>query len=561
MRKQIYLAAFAALGVLASSCVKEKTFETFEDDPGSISFTLNGVATRADAGAAVQVNNYNLGTDDSGMMFSLEETVTWMGDLGSAPVTRGTPAFTENVQDVYGSAFTGVVYGSSGMVFGDGSFFAMEDGVRWRRGFSTDPWAAANPLTFFLRMPVSATGVDNLAYDATAGTVSFDYETPATAEDQQDLLFAKTTLNQDTYMAAFRSQGGAPVLFRHALTGVKFALNPDRNDTEADGRTPDGEVQTFITKVEFTGLAGKGSAVYTQDDSQESDVDNKDVYSSANSFNWTLDTDSYHAVFSQEYSEDDIQDYNMDDAADKVHGPERFYSAGAQRNLNSEDASFTFWFIPQDITADLKLTVTFYVWNGESKGENVTMELNLGERILAQESTFNKRWEAGQLRTFTIDPTVVDVAITDELDDDKVVKSNVKVMNTGNKDEYVRVAIVGNWVDIDTGNVLMGAVATVEGTPTYTAAAPWTEDNTDFGTFVGLGGDGLWVKKSDGFWYCTEVIAPGETPSKPVFTSYTKIAPPAIIPDAGLVINLVVQGVDASLGSTYQAAWEAIGVL
>ena len=57
------------------------------------------------------------------------------------------------------------------------------------------------------------------------------------------------------------------------------------------------------------------------------------------------------------------------------------------------------------------------------------------------------------------------------------------------------------------------------------------------------------------------VIAPGETPSKPVFTSYTKIAPPAIIPDAGLVINLVVQGVDAGLGSTYQAAWEAIGVL
>ena len=189
------------------------------------------------------------------------------------------------------------------------------------------------------------------------------------------------------------------------------------------------------------------------------------------------------------------------------------------------------------------------------------MELNLGERILAQESTFNKRWEAGQLRTFTIDPTVVDVAITDELDDDKVVKSNVKVMNTGNNDEYGRWAIGGNWVDIDTGNVLMGAVATVEGTPTYTAAAPWTEDNTDFGTFVGLGGDGLWVKKSDGFWYCTEVIAPGETPSKPVFTSYTKIAPPAIIPDAGLVINLVVQGVDAGLGSTYQAAWEAIGVL
>ena len=343
MRKQIYLAALAALGVLMSSCVKEKSIERFEPEPEAISFMLSGVSTRADAGTPIQVNRYNMGSDDSGLIFSLEETVTWMGDVGAESATRGTPAFTENVQDVYGSSFSGVAYGSSGQVIDDGAFYAMEDGIRWRRGFGFDPWERANPLTFFLRMPELPTGVSNLAYNYSSASLTFDYETPATAAAQQDILFSTTTLDKDTYMSLRESQGGAPILFRHALTGVKFALNPDRNNTTDDTRTPAGEVETFITKVEFTGLASKGHALYKQDDSQESGVDDKDVYSSQESFTWTL-LDGFDTKFSQEYSENDIQDFNKDDAADKVNGPESFYKAGAQRNLNKDDASFTFWF-------------------------------------------------------------------------------------------------------------------------------------------------------------------------------------------------------------------------
>lgn len=564
MRKQIYLAALAAVGVLMSSCVHEKDLVTYEPEPEAISFVLSGVSTRSDAGIPVRVNRYNLGTDDSGLVFSLEETVTWMGDVGAESATRGTPVFTENVQDVYGSAFTGEVYGTTSgqQVAGDESFYAMPDGVRWRRAFGFDPWEKADPLTFFLRMPVIASGLSNLDFSAstTAETIAFDYETPATAAAQQDILFATTRLTKEAYMAAYESKGGAPILFRHALTGVKFALNPVRNSTTAGNRTPAGEVQTFITKVEFTGLASKGHAVYKQDDTKESGEDKKDVYSSQSSITWT-DLSGTDVVFSQEYSDDDIQDFDKDDAADKVHGPESFYQSGADRNLNKDDASFTFWFIPQDITADLKLSVTFYIWNGTAQGEEVTLELNLGERILAQTSNYNKSWEAGQLRTFTLDPTVVDVAIEDEMSDDKTVKSNVQIKNTGNKDAYIRAAIVGNWVNPADGTILMGTVAD-DGT--YTAAVAWSETDSNQGVFVDLPTNSNWVKKDDGFWYFKQIVPPGKLTGEtatggthiPLFTSYTKKNPP--VEGAGLVMELVVQAVDASAGTDWESAWASV---
>ena len=255
-----------------------------------------------------------------------------------------------------------------------------------------------------------------------------------------------------------------------------------------------------------------------------------------------------------------VVDFDKDDAADEVGGPDSFYQSGADRNLNKADASFTFWFIPQDITADLKLQVTFYVWNGATKGDEVTLELNLGERILAQTSDYNKSWLAGQLRTFTLDPTIVDVSIDDDMDDDKKIKSNVKVVNTGNKDEFVRVAIVGNWVDPATGEILMGTITTnAADERVFTPLDPWTEDNTTFGTFTKLGGEGLWVKEADGFWYCKERIAPGESPSVPLFDTYTRGTAP--VEGAGLVIELVVQGVDAVNYTTYKPAWQAVNVL
>ncbi len=115
----------------------------------------------------------------------------------------------------------------------------------------------------------------------------------------------------------------------------------------------------------------------------------------------------------------------------------------------------------------------------------------------------------------------------------------------------MRLVMVGNWVDAD-GNIVMGHVDT--GTGEFTPYVAWDETQ---GTFTGLGGNGAWVKKSDGYWYYTAIVAPGDTPSVPVFETYTK---PATVPTgaAGLVMDLCVQAVDASAGSDYEAAWAAV---
>ena len=605
MKKHLCLAALAALGVLTCSCIHEREFVRYEPEPEAISFVLGSTLTRAEKEATPQVNRYSLGTDDNGHLFTLEETVTWLDDIGDSPATRGTPAYTENLQQVHGSAFNGRAYNatSGDLVIDDGSFYAMEDGVRWRRAFGFDPWPDEDDLTFFIRMPVDAPGLTITGYDASDGTISFNYQTPATAEDQQDILFAKTTLDKDSYMSDYESNGGASILLRHALTGIKFAIASDVNDADEEtGNFPEDKVETYITKVEFLGLISKGSAVYDQDDSLESSEtgDNRrEVYSSRTSFTWTPDETSRDAVFSQEYTVDNIITYanpyaqpsgaggegdegggggegggGEGEIDDRVHAAESFYLAGNERNLNDETASLTFWFIPQEMTTDVKVRVTFYVWDGQNAGELVTRELDLGATILSQTSKgqavdLNHEWKAGQIRTFKLSPTSIDVDLTVEPDPELANTIDTPVIrNIGNKEAYLRVVIVGNWVDSDQ-KIYMGDIGIDEttGNRTFTVLTPWSEDNTTFGTFTNLGASGAWVKKTDGFWYYTQAVPaglrPGETASGgayvPLFEEYTKGTPP--IPDVDLMLDVAVQAVDAKAGATYEAAWTAVGAL
>jgi hypothetical protein len=244
-----------------------------------------------------------------------------------------------------------------------------------------------------------------------------------------------------------------------------------------------------------------------------------------------VDGTSTTAVYTQAYGDDDIVDYAANDA---VGGPASFYAAGADRNLNKADGSLTFWFIPQEISSSLSIEVTFYVWDGANKGEDITMTLDLGARILAQEGTdINAEWKAGQLRTFTLKPTTVDVDIEDEVSGD--VKSNLVIKNTGNKDAFIRVIMVGNWVDSD-GNIVK----------------PWNETQGTFTNFPNTD----WEKGVDGYYYYKNAVAPGESPEYPLFDTYTKPANPE--GTAGLVLGLSVQAIDSNAGSTYAAAWATI---
>lgn len=549
MRNYIRLATLFTLIALSFSCVREKEQDVYKPKESEVTFVFDNLSARSGA-ESVRNRSYRLGSDEEGNVFTLLETVTELDGAGPEPaMTRGTPVYTENVASVYRNMLTGTVYNGSSLVAGDEGFDEF-NGV-WRRDFGRDIWPAEDPLTFYLRMPSSATGLSNLVYGSTAGSesISFDYETPSTASEQQDIIFAIRSLDKATFEREKNVKGGASVLLRHALTGVKFAIG--NNTSESNGIHAAGDIQTFIKRVEFTGLKDKGHAVFVPDDSVEQNEDIDDVHSSVSSFTWTYEGASTETSFVQTYGDEDVVSYQYGDA---VGAPYSFYAGGVDHNLNDADASLTFWFIPQQITSEVKLKVTFYVWYGNGIGEDMELTLDLGDRILEQVNreenpvSINLDWLPGQLRTFTLTPTTVDVDIEDEIVAN--VKQNVVVRNTGNKDAYMRVAIVGNWADSD-GVIVMGV--TDSDTGEYTAIPAWNESQ---GTFTLLGGpSGEWVKKADGFWYYTSVVAPGATPSVPVFGTYTPPAAPA--GTAGLIMYLSVQAVDAAAGADYEAAWAA----
>ena len=523
MRKITILFAMAAIVAAVCSCNQNGYQETSDEGTDGLSFVLKGIETRSDYSAPLASYTYRLGTGDDGTIYNLEETVTELGDVGAyAPETKGTPVYTENVQSVFGNSFNGVVYGSSGSVAGDGAFEAT-DGV-WRRVFGYNPFERSNPLTFFLRMPATQQGVSNLAYNVTDPSISFDYTSPTAPADQKDIIFAIRQLDETTYQRELKSNGGASVLFRHALTGVKFAIG---NNT-IEGST----IKTYIKKVVIKGLKNSGSAKFVPAGT-ETVEDNRTEFSSAGSFTWTLGSTT--GTFTQTYSESNVVDYT---SGDGVGGPSSFYAAGANDNLNDNKASLTFWFIPQEITEDLTVTVTFYVKDGNNKGSDLTLDLDLGTRILASSdnSDINGEWKAGQLRTFSLKPTTVDVDITDDVTGD--VKKNVVTRNTGNKNVWMRVAFVGNWVN-NAGEIV----------------APWYETQ---GTFTGLGGDGTWAKGDDGFWYYKSQVAPGGTPSKPIFLTYTR--PTSGLPEGAtkLIMDVTVQAIDYTTGRTYAEAWASV---
>ena len=578
MRKQIVLAAVAALGVLVCSCEKEKDITITPVEKDAVSLVLGGVSTRS-AEDLQMAERYSFALEEEiveGMKFSLEETLVEMGGLAPVAETRGTPAYTENVVDLY-TDFNGVIYGENGVVATDGKFHQLTDVTAkpWRRGLGFDPWEkAGGPVTFFVRMPGNAGGVTNLAYDYADNSIDFDYATPAKAEDQKDILFGSRNIDKDTYVREHETKGGAQVLFQHALTGVKFAIG--NNSTEAGNRRPDGEVQTFITKVVITGLKDKGHAKFVYNGTEHT---NTGAHVSASSFTWTPGNST--ATFTSSYGENDIVDFV---SGDDVNAGASFYEGGTENNLNKPDASKTFWFIPQTVTDDLVVTVTLKVWNGiaGNMGEEQTLVLEMGKML--KTSTTNAEWKAGQLRTFTLKPNVVDVDIDDDVDGFK--KTNVVITNTGNVDAYIRANIVANWWGkTRTGDdgVALGYLGNADNTAPLsplTFVDPWEldydtlKDNYN-GEFQELPGDD-WVRADDGFFYYKNVVKPGKETGSKLFKEYElNTENGGIIPkimylsttggylpftNIRLVMDLTVQAVDATGMADYKAAWAAAGV-
>ena len=106
--------------------------------------------------------------------------------------------------------------------------------------------------------------------------------------------------------------------------------------------------------------------------------------------------------------------------------------------------------------------------------------------------------EAHRRYTFRLGiPDEVDITVDDNVQDDYI-KNNVVIQNTGFGPGYVRMALVGNWVN--SNNIIV---------------APWLPED---GVFENWNPD--WERRSDGFYYYKKLVYGGAIVPAP-FDSYT----------------------------------------
>lgn len=585
--KKIYIVASVFVTAILASCVQEKSFDELSPvGENGIAFSIAGdastrsmeTATVAEPGISIP-----LGHDDKGNAFFLEETIE---NLNPSPATKGAPAYTANLGDVFN---TMGVYAEGN--FGDKPFELMDqykhegepsdpkapDGKGWRYhyNYAGNPWPEDKNevVDFFLRMPAVASGVSELTYSKTDKSIAFDYSSPLTGKAQQDILFAQTSLSKkehDSYLP-----NGAPVLMHHALTGVKFRTGNDNT----------GTTKTIITKVEFTGLNATGHCVVTPSSGA---VVWGTLGSNGVTFSQGFDNPDYTVSAGVANADGTVQEWNAN-----LNGTS-WTAAAADKNLNHANGELTFWFIPQEITDKVKLKVTFCIKTpdtaGETGGGEITHEIDFGKILV--ESGKNHTWDAGQLRTYTLVPTDVDVAIFDTMQG--LTKNGLHVTNTGNVDEYVRMLIVGNWYgwlpdqdpDTDEPGILVGYKTDGSGGEDDNELVDyWDYRDTEKewgdyfdGSFkygVITNAESKW-KRGTGAYYYTEPIGAGTVLSSGtdvLFQSYTLPegkAPDIYIPTitsnvrekakgVHLVMEVVVQAIPTTRedGTAYESCWTA----
>ena len=582
--KKIYIALAVVVTALLSSCVKEQNFDELTPiGENGIGFVIQNAATRsmeANPEAAAQRGiSIPVGVDSKGEPLFLEETIE---NLNPAPATKGAPAYTVNV----GTLFTTMGVYAAGK-FGDATFHVLDEtmhsnpnggqGWRYSHSYSSSPWPTNDEekVDFYLRMP-AASGINDETLDySTKGSIAFDFASFESGKDQQDVLFGYTSISKKEHDGFLPK--GAPVTMLHALTGVKFRSGSENGN----------ETKTIITKVEFIGLNGAGHCVVTP---------------ASNSVVWTNLTPgagSYVLEF-------DNPTYSKTAWADGTIGNEggtqwnsnydntSWTAAAADHNLNNADGELTFWFPAQEISDDVILKVTFCVktpdTSGASGGGFEEHVIKFGE-LLNKGRTTPVKWEAGQLRTYTLNPKLVDVEIFDSMVN--LTKSGLHVTNTGNVSEYVRMMVIGNWYgwasqdDADAGKEPMILVGYTDADPANTEmVTPWFREDATYGSYFDDSftggkpqGDNEWVFGTGSYFYYPNIIGPqaklAETSA--LFQSYTLPAnkiPTIYIPTSSsstrvpavgvhLVMEVVIQAIGAQKpdGSgnyaTWQEAWTA----
>lgn len=561
MKKNLFVLTAAAATLLFVSCN-----DVFKEGNGSgpkppdsntlIFKLIGGPETRSGTELSASAGGARIPIDGQveGYGLFLEETVTASGPVCGVPETKGTPVYTENFIEMSGGKFYGLAFPASGgalsptPVIPDGPF--KNDGDIWVRRFASDPFGDNDVLYFFMRARENTAGIGEPRYSLTedGGIIEFDYTVPLKAADQQDIIFACRSVAKD------EAEGEIPILFHHALTGVKFATD---NDSSGDART-------YITKVEFPDALYRSAHIRmtTDPSSQTASVSVSEGAELGSDEAFTLILD-----------DDEIVDFETGGSFEnKGKYADSFAAAGNLRNLNDADASKTFWFIPQRMNDGVVMDVTFHVVSGGKDSGPVTRRIDLGKAL-----GDNVLWRAGEIRTYTLKADLIDVEIEDRVNGFE--KTDVVITNTGNIDSFIRAHIVANWYG-RAGNEYGIAVgyrsATGDGfVPAWQMNAAGTGDNYG-GVFTGLPGNDWIYNENDGFFYYTNVVPAGQPVPDALFVKYALDTGPADVPptvfyfdpkagkqpytDLELVMEIPVQAIEAKEGRTYRQAWEALSV-
>lgn len=593
--KKIIIAMLAVLGTVAMvSCEQEKSFnDTIGEN--SIVLSMQGApSTRSmEVGAIIEKGmSIDLGKDEEGNQFFLEETIQ---DLNSAwaPATKGTPVYTENVGVLYekmGAYIGGANYELYSMDNEEGTDTGSMVGGGWRYQLDNfDAWPTnGSALDFYLWMPTSGNGITGTpTYGKTTGEnpelyITFNYQSETTAADQKDLIFAARPISKQD--ALDNRVNGVPVLFNHALTGVKFAIanyDADKNIT--------------IKSISFKGLYDKGTCTITpatEDDYRNEfkkvTIDGAEVstpvYSSGDGrVVWSGLDKTGRTLSSGEFKNDNVVgkpiDFSGGSFTNNGKYPSSFSDAGNENNLNDGNASQTFWLIPQAISNAVKLSIEYTVGS-----ETGTWDIDFGAVLAAKKVV----WEAGELRTYTIKLDEVNVKITDEVhmtggSYTKDTKNNIHISNTGNTDAFIRAAIVGQWLN-SAGQPVFGFTDKLYN---FYQVESWYEDQFvksttgTHGTFTDLagykGGDNPtngWYLCTDGYYYYSNPVAPDKVTGKTsggtyveekLFTSYTigtapEVTISGVVQPIHFSLEISTQAISAKKidGSSYswQDAWE-----
>ena len=599
--KKIYFAMLAVAATLFVSCMQqEQPFDDVQFGENDLAFTIGGVSTKSADIHPTALKGVSIPIIDDGMGngISLEETIE---ELNPSPATKGAPAYTFNVGTLYK---TMSVYATEGDFDGAKNFEVKDmyehtgspadatqtNGWRYTYSYSGNPWPdESTPVDFYFNMPAAPTGVN---FTSRADKqIKFSFTSPTSGPSQQDILFSQASYSKSVHDGYLPN--GAPVLMYHALSGVKF-----RN-----GHSNDGSTKTIITGVKFKGIASTGNCTIDLSADEKVSWEGLDDFTT---FTMTYDNPTYDPKFGPE------ETTGEDDETITIYHPEKnpdgtvsygtgegevstfngtsWTAAAADHNLNDEDGSLTFWFIPQTVDESATLEITFLVKTPDTPdgGGEFTHIIKFGELA-------NADWKAGQLRTYTLKPFDVDVEIFDEMTN--LTKDNLHVTNTGNVDEYVRIMVIGNWYGWKTAedrangvepSIMVGyqyvsaAAAAADSHPEDPMVEPWYRENPVYAagfdsTFPG--GRPLasshWKRGTGSYFYYDKVIGAGQQLSgtDALFQHYEldeDMIPPIYIPVSNqttrqlavgvhLVMEVVVQAVPTTKpdGTAFETCWEA----